>query len=180
MQGRDTAPASEFLPGTVISANGDGTYDVQWDSGGEPARLPAAHLRRVYRGTTPGTPRAAADLLGSGLEEDYCKIHVQLSQSLLERREEFLNALFPALLAAHERKSSVHQMFLSVLVTAMEKFGALLSSVSTTSTISPAPVIIHVLTEDITRIDSCTFQSPPSSFGSVMVDPSMAKRAGKW
>eukprot|EP01045_Picozoa_sp_COSAG04_P000005 COSAG04_NODE_1_length_58448_cov_23.476478_5_plen_91_part_00 len=42
-------------------------------------------------------------------------------QALAGRRDVWVRALLPALLAAHQRKSSVHQKFLSLLITTLEK-----------------------------------------------------------
>ena len=46
-------------------------------------------------------------------------------QALVARREVWVRALLPALLAAHQRKSSVHQKFLSLLITTLEKVSVL-------------------------------------------------------
>jgi hypothetical protein len=181
VQGRDPATSSEYLAGTVLSNNGDGMYDVQWEAGGEPITLPAVHLRRISRGASRGSPRAVADLLGPP-KAGIPRAHERAGRALKRHRKNFYRAVLPALLSAHERKSSVHQKFLSVLITTMEKVDARhdTSAESGDSVSGPHAVVLEPLTEDLALLDSRTVEGHATSFGSLVADLSRPKWNGKW
>ena len=105
----------------VLAARADGRYDLRLPSGTVARGVPAADVE---------SPAAAVEGGGG------CSMHTLLSRAVWDpdaaherepahvafelalRRDRFVDALLPALLAAHARKSSVHQRFLGALVLA--------------------------------------------------------------
>ena len=86
------------------------------------------------------------------------------------RRDVWVRALLPALLAAHQRKSSVHQKFLSLLITTLEKvhFGEagrdqteLHGPPPPAPTLDRSAVTVTVLTDDLELLDFRSLQLPP-------------------
>ena len=190
VQARDTqdVASGEHQPGTVLSDNTDGTYDVQWESGGAPATLPAAQLRRLNRAVSRGTPRGVADLLASNgdgplIERAPPPRHAALSSSLLQRRDQLVRSLLPALLVAHQRKSSMHQKFLSVLIATLEKANCsepAQPGPPTGGKAQQASVTVEALTADLELLDARTVVGHGTTFGTVIVNPGAPKLEGRW
>eukprot|EP01045_Picozoa_sp_COSAG04_P024897 COSAG04_NODE_3182_length_3111_cov_3.934987_1_plen_170_part_00 len=72
-------------------------------------------------GGSPSHHHIALQIIDPLINEGLTVLVMGRWQGLVARREVWVRALLPALLAAHQRKSSVHQKFLSLLITTLEK-----------------------------------------------------------
>ena len=184
VQGRDTQDAGtgEHMPGTVLCDNADGTYDVQWESGGTPATLLASQLRRANHAVSSGSPRGVADLLRQAplLDRGRSRARKGISRQLLQRRDQLARAVLPALLMAHNRKSSVHQKFLSVLIATLEKANRSSPPTPGLARGQQAAVAVELVTDDVELLDNRTVVGHDRTFGTVIASTATPKQKGKW